>query len=122
MGFGAGNAVLWAKRLIPPLRRVFWSGSAGAREAAENFAKSIGGRTLEMTLLGRFFDKLGKNLPRSVTKPIWTGLSKRFARSAEGPVDVFHSRLGVRIESVWAKHEYIILRDQGNPISYHIAD
>ena len=42
-------------------KRVFWSGP-GTREAAESFAKETGGKTLEMTLIGKALDKLRRQV------------------------------------------------------------
>jgi hypothetical protein len=102
-------------------KRVFWSGS-GAREAAESFAKKTGGKSLEMTLIGKALDKITTPSNFKYIKPLWNAASKNFAKGAKGPVDVFHSSKGVRLESVWAKKEFPIIKKQGNDINYHIAD
>ena len=102
-------------------KRAFWSGP-GARKAAEEYARSTGGKTLEMTLTGKALDKITTRGNFKYVKPLWNVASKNFARGAKGPVDVFHSREGVRLKSVWAQSEFPILKNQGNDINYHIVD
>jgi len=101
--------------------RVFWSGR-GSREAAEVFAKSNGGRTLEMTRLGGALDRVTTPGNFKYMKPLWNFASSRFANGAKGPVNVIHSSKGVRIESVWATREYKILKQNGNEIRYHSTE
>ena len=55
-------------------------------------------------------------------KPLWNAASKNFAKGAKGPVGVFHSAKGVRLESVRAKKEFRIIKKQGNDINFHIVD
>lgn len=99
--------------------RVFWSGGALAREAAESFALNTGGRTLEMTLQGRFLTRLTNLTSYNVTAPLWRWASSSFARNAQGPINVFqNANTGVRLNSVWRTSEYPILRGK-NSIIYH---
>jgi RHS repeat-associated protein len=100
--------------------RVFWSGP-GARKAAEAFAKENGAKTLEMTIPGKVLDKITTPGNFKYLKPLWNAASRNFAKGARGPVDVFHSSKGVRIESVWGRKEYPILKKRGNPINYHVV-
>ena len=100
--------------------RVFWSGP-GAKEAAEAFAKANGGKTLEMTLAGKILDKVTTPSNFKYLKPLWNAASQNFARGAKGQVNVFQSNKGVRLESVWAKREFPILKQQKNKIKYHIV-
>ncbi|PTN12731.1 RHS repeat-associated core domain-containing protein [Nitrosomonas aestuarii] len=102
-------------------KRVFWSGP-GSREAAEFFAKANGGKTLEMTLMGKVLDKITTPGNFSYMKLFWNVASKNFARSAKGSVDVFHSSKGVRLESVWATKEFPIIKKKGNNINFHIVE
>lgn len=45
-----------------PRPRVFWSGGAATREAAERFAKANGGVTLEMTFPGKVLDTISLSI------------------------------------------------------------
>ncbi|UCH40811.1 MAG: hypothetical protein JSU67_03705, partial [Gammaproteobacteria bacterium] len=101
--------------------RVFWSGP-GSRDAAEAFAKTNRAKTLEMTLTGKVLDKITTPGNFKYMKPFWNAASKRFAQGARGQVDVFHSGKGVRVDSLWAKKEYPILKEQGNDINYHVIE
>jgi RHS repeat-associated protein len=102
-------------------QRVFWSGP-GAREAAESFAKVNSAQTLEMTLAGKVLDNITTPSNFKYVKPLWNAASKNFAKGAKGSVDVFQSSKGVRLESVWAKKEFPILKRQGTNINYHIEE
>jgi RHS repeat-associated protein len=101
--------------------RVFWSGGVGARSAAESFAMTTGGQTLEMTRVGRLLDAVTTSKTYPYVKPLWNKASQMFARGAEGAVDVFQSSKGVRLESVWGTVEYPELMKQGATINYHLA-
>lgn len=97
---------------------MFWSGSADARSAAEDWATSYGGQTLEMTARGQ--ELAASNLEWTEAKPLWEAASEEFASGASGDVHVFQAAEGVRVESMWAKIEYPILSQ--NPavnIIYH---
>ena len=99
--------------------RVFWSGGDIAKNTAMDFAMSNGMKTLEMTTGGRMMNAVSPYLPRSVSSPIWDGLSKNFARSASGNINVFQNAAGVSLKSTWRRIEYPIL--QNNNIFYHIV-
>lgn len=99
--------------------RVFWSGSAEARQAAAGWATSHGGQTLEMTARGR--ELAASNLEWTAAKPLWEAASREFASGASGDVHVFQAAEGVRLDSMWAKIEFPILRQ--NPavnLIYHV--
>ncbi|MBC6368166.1 hypothetical protein DDT91_15320 [Algoriphagus sp. AK58] len=118
-GAGYADEVLAAGGSIGSNGRVFWSGGNLAREAAENFALSTGGRTLEMTLQGRLLTRLTNLTSYNVTAPLWRWASSSFARNAQGSVNVFqNANTGVRLNSVWRTSEYPILRGNNN-IIYH---
>src|SRR5206468_3915025 len=51
--------------------RVFWSGGDVAKNAALDFAKANGMKTLEMTIMGRFMNSVSPYLPKWLTRPIW---------------------------------------------------
>ena len=101
--------------------RVFWSGS-NSKKAAEVFAKANGGETLDMTLTGKVLGRITTPSTFKYVKPLWSAASKRFAKGARGQVNVFHSSKGIRLESVWSKREYPIIKKQGNNINYHIVN
>jgi len=103
-------------------RKVFWSGGSQAKRAVEAYAKQTGGKTLEMTITGRFLDMITTNKTYPFLRPAWNATSKRFAKSAGSSTDVFHSiSRGVKLESVWATKEYPLLLKQGTKINYHPA-
>lgn len=97
--------------------RVFWSGGGIAKNSAMNFAKANGMKTLEMTTSGRIMNTVSPYLPRSISSPIWDGLSKNFARGATGNINVFQNAAGVSLRSTWRRIEYPIL--QNNNIIFH---
>jgi len=98
--------------------RVFWSGGLGAKVAAENFARNSGGKTLEMTFKGKSLTFLTRITSPRFTHNLWNNASASFAKGAKGPVTVFqNANSGVRINSVWAKTEYPILK-QANKITF----
>ncbi len=103
------------------LGRVFWSGkSAVAGKAAENFAKANGMKTLEMTWQGKTLTKLTNITSYKFTAPLWNRASASFAKGAKNPVHVFHNASsGVRLNSVWRRIEYPILKSKNNNIIYH---
>ena len=97
---------------------VFWSGSKSAKSAATNFAKNNGFKTLEMTTPGRVLNAIDPVLPNSLSRPIWDGLSKNFAKGAgNSEINVFHSSKGVRINSTWKRVEYPIVKNKN--LIYH---
>ena len=101
---------------------VFWSGGMQTRQAAEAYASTIGGQTLEMTLPGKFLNAITTKQTYPLLKPLWAKASLNFAKNAEGAVDVFHSATrGVRVESFWTKFEYPQLIKQGNQINFFMA-
>ncbi|PQJ78762.1 DUF6443 domain-containing protein [Polaribacter porphyrae] len=98
--------------------RVFWSGGSQARVAAETFARANGFKTLEMTFTGKFLTKMTKLTSYEFTKPLWNFASQRFARGANGTINVFqNANTGIRLESVWRLKEYPILKNKN--IIYH---
>lgn len=74
-----------------------------------------------MTLAGKTLDMLTNKQTYPLLKPFWDRASTGFAKGAKGPVDVFQSSKGVRLESVWATKEYPHLFRQGNQINYHVT-
>ncbi len=99
--------------------RVFWSGGNAAKNAALEFAKANGLKTLEMTFSGKLMNALTPFMPRSLSGPIWDKLSLGFANGASGAVNVFHSAAGVSLKSTWRRVEYEVLKEMD--IIYHIV-
>jgi len=100
--------------------RVFWSGSAEARQAAMDWATAHGGQTLEMTARAR--ELAASNLEWTEAKPLWEAASREFAQGASGDVHVFQAAEGVRLKSIWAKIEYPSLsRNPAVNLIYHVV-
>lgn len=73
-----------------------------------------------MTWKGKALTKLTNATSYNLTAPLWDRASASFARGATGPVNVFHNASsGVRLNSVWKKIEYPILKNNNNNIIYH---
>ena len=73
-----------------------------------------------MTIIGKTLDKITMENNFKLLKPLWNAASKNFAKGAKGSVHVFHSRKGVRLDSVWAKTEFPIIKKQRSNINFHI--
>ncbi len=83
--FQGGTSLLRSAFTSPStVGRVFWSGGDLAKNAAMEFAKASGRKTLEMTTSGRIMNTLNPIFPRSVSSPIWRRLSTNFAKGAKG--------------------------------------
>ena len=89
------NVALRSTR-TPQNGSVFWSGFAqGNLHAAQEFARKIGGKTVEMTQAGKWldqkwpWDKLQGRIGYKATKGIWDNVSERFAHGASGEVNAF---------------------------------
>jgi hypothetical protein len=62
--------------------KVFWSGGTKAKEAAEEYAKSIDGEILEMTAQGKVLEKWTDGMDwETQAKPLWEKTSQNFAGS-----------------------------------------
>jgi hypothetical protein len=75
--------------------------------------------TLEMSPIGRAVEKVTAGMTWDRARPLWEQASREFAETATGVVHVFQGSR-VRLESMWAKIEYEILKK--NPsikIIYH---
>lgn len=99
---------------------VFWSGDA---EAAQKFAASIGGVTLETTVGGRIidgWDEVNLNMAWSkydgkigpYARELWTGVSEKFAEGATGQVNTIQKIEKLRdTKTVWHNIEKDIISD-----------
>lgn len=52
-------------------------------------------------------------LPRSISNPIWSNLSRNFVARAKGEVNFITTTLGPRTESIWMIVEKPILQQNG---------
>ncbi len=125
--FTPGGAVGRGMNLVKigrgPVGRVFWSGGKVAQEAAEQWARSTGSTTLEMTATGQELAQVTKGMDwLTEARPLWSAASRDFARGASGTVHVFHNARGVSLESVWRLVEYPELISNPNVrIIYHVV-
>lgn len=99
--------------------RVFWSGGNIAKNAAMDFAKTNGLKTLEMTTRGRIMNAAHSYLPRSASRPIWDNLSRNFANGAKGQAHFFTTPAGPRSSSIWLNVEKPVLQRNGVRIITH---
>lgn len=99
--------------------RVFWSGGDVAKNAAADYARANGAKTLEMTLKGRALEKLPYN---KATAKLWDGASWLFARRASGDAHVFLGPNAPRPGSVFERIERPLLERRGNRIVPHSAE
>ncbi|NQZ07409.1 MAG: hypothetical protein HRT35_09645 [Algicola sp.] len=97
--------------------RVFWSGGAGIRAAAQAHATRQGALTLEMTLTGKAITWSAPFIGEKATRALWIRSSQSFAKGAKGSVDVIHSRQGIALTSVW-RTEYEILKQNGVGLNF----
>ena len=118
---GAMLVLSLTKKVATKESRVFWSGGVKAMNAAADYAKANGMKTLEMTRAGQNLANLTEGMPWSEAGPMWQRLSAVYAKGAKGTVHVFHNANGVRLESVWTTVEYPILKQNGVEIVYHLV-
>lgn len=101
--------------------RVFWSGGrAVAGNAAMNFAKVNGMKTLEMTFKGKVLEGLTNITSYKITKPLWKMASASFARGVKEEAHFFTTPLGANSASLWLNVEKPILEKKGINIITHI--
>jgi hypothetical protein len=123
---------------------VFWSGTAyqakvtGQADAAREFAKKIGGVTLETTPGGRVidgWDEVNRGYPWNKddgpgpwSSDLWKGVSKKYAQGAEGDVNVIQTPNKLwDPTTVWHTQEKPALLDlqelgQIGDIKLHVVD
>jgi hypothetical protein len=99
--------------------RVFWSGGELAKNGAESLARSMGGKTLEMTPVGKALESVTNPSTFPYLKPLWEAASAQFARGATCEVNAVQAASGVRLQSVWTTVEYPILKEKGASIIFH---
>jgi YD repeat-containing protein len=93
--------------------RIFWSGGEEAMNLAAKFGRETGGRTLEMTLPGRFLTKLTNLTSFKFTEPLWKYSSKLFANGARGEANLFLKYNRLRPNGIWNMLEKPILQNNG---------
>ena len=93
--------------------RVFWAGFPEGQAAATEFAESIGGKTLEMT-------NMGKVLKMINNRRLWEWGSRRFAEGATGEAHVFVGE-GYNPIGTWIRIEKVILQQRGIKIIEHVV-
>ena len=99
--------------------RVFWSGGDVAKNAAADYAKANGAKTLEMTLTGRILQRLPQG---AVPRKAWDLASARFARGATGDANVFFGPGAPWPTSTFVRVEAPILEQRGIPIMQHFLE
>ena len=94
-GWVKANTAIRSTR-SPENGAVFWSGyDKGNKDSAQTFARSIGGKTVEMTQAGKWldqkwpWDKLQSRIGADASKKVWDDISTRFAHGASGEVNAF---------------------------------
>jgi hypothetical protein len=121
----AGGKLLF---LGPKTNRAFWSGE-GAMNAAAQHAVLQGGRTIEQLPVGKVLTvatKLVNNVIRDQDQarrymgPVWRAASRRFAKEAEGPVDVFLVS-NVRPTGIWKTIEEPVLTGKNVIRRHHVG-
>ena len=117
-GLAAGGRMLVdnASQAFSNVPRVFWSGGDIAKNAAKQVANSVEGKTLEMTSVGAYLEKI--DAPYSV----WQAASSNFANVANNSSSAIYSiqnAAGIGIQSIWATIEYRLL--QGRDIIYGVV-
>ena len=96
--------------------QVFWSGGDVAKDAARQVANNFGGKTLEMTGLGQYLERI------EASYSAWQAASMNFAnvaRNGGSAIFSIQNASGVGLRSIWATIEYPLL--QGCDIIYGIA-
>jgi RHS repeat-associated protein len=108
---GVGQQIMWAapgaaSAATTASTRVFWSGGrAVAGEAAAAYAESIGGKTLEMTLIGKGLGWATEKFGYEAVRPAWDVASRLFAASATEEVVLVQGPI-LATGSTWARIEY----------------
>jgi hypothetical protein len=104
--------------------RVFWAGGEKAMQAAQSFANSVNGITLEMSRIGQALTPihealdsvLGKGAAYQIMKPLWNAASYHFAQGASGTVNVFMNAAAYNPNGAWAIIELPALQANSIPI------
>ena len=105
-----GGAVAARAFATQPGKAVFWNGGAAAKQAAADFAKQIGGKTLANTVGGKFV-RITDHLPINNVR-LWNWASKHFAQGASGRVNVFLGEAGNSL-GTWFTIERPIIMQRG---------
>ena len=97
--------------------KVFWSGGRLTQQTAQEYAESIGGTILEMTLQGKALEAWTKDMDRVDAESLWKKTSADFAtstpKSRTHTIAFIDSSRYRRADSVWKKIEKLILDKKG---------
>lgn len=94
--------------------RVFWSGGAPAKFAAQEWAKANDGITIEMTIKGRVLADATEDWDWAKARPYWAILSAEYASEAADVVHVFIHPPLFSPKSIWVLVEEPILKVNPN--------
>jgi RHS repeat-associated protein len=94
---------------------VFWSGGDKAKAAAAEWAAANGGKTVEMTNVGKALESA--NLPWEKAKPLWDAASADFARNSSQVVHAFLRDPSVI--GIWSRIELPELMRRGVQVIRH---
>lgn len=124
--YKAGKAAVSAIRASLNPNRVFWTGRSAttgvsARVAAEEYAKTNGATTLEMTVTGKILDLVTTKRNFKSLEPIWEAASGRFASGAE-KATVFQGTISRGAASVWERVEKPVLESRAIDYATRIFD
>ena len=100
--------------------RAFWSGGDIAKNAAIDYATANGGRSLEMTWVGRGLEYATEKTSYNTMKPFWDYASYSFGRGTEGTANVFINQARYRSGSIWNTVERPLLQSRGININAHL--
>lgn len=100
---------------------VFWSGINGGSKAAEAWASTNGGATLESTMAARGIRLPAWDPSNPAAINAWEEASAEFARGASGDVRVLQES-AVRTRSVWGRVEFPALQANPNVTSITAVD
>lgn len=100
--------------------RVFRSGGDVAKNAAADYAVTNGGRTLEMTWVGRGLEYATEKTSYNTMKPFWDYASYSFGRGTQGTANEFINQARYRSGSIWDTVERPLLQSRGININAHL--
>lgn len=110
-GFGAGARMIMDNysNAFSSVAHVFWTGGEVAKGKASELAKSIGGKTIEMTRLGQYLERT------NASRLLWDLASANFANTANSSYAIINA-LSTHT-TFWAV-EYLYLLTRGVNLYY----